>query len=681
MSDNKTQLKTSINSATAQLPAKFQQALALHQHGDLARAQVIYQEILDIQPQNFDALHLLGVIAGQTKDFARAVELIGEAIEIDPCNAAAYCNRGAALRELTQLDAALASYDRAIALKADYAVAHYNRGNVLRELDRMDAALASYDHAIAVKPSYAEALYNRGLVLQKLRRFDAALSSLNQAVAARPDYAEAYYNRGLVLQELKQSESALKSYDQAIALRPMDADAYCNRGIALKDLNRFEAALASHDRAIAIKPDCAEAYSNRGIVLNDLRQFDAARASYDQAISINPRYVEAYTNRGIALKELGQFDAALASHNQAIAIMPDCAEAYSNRGILFHEQNQVDAALASYDQAIAIKPDFAQAHENRAYTLLLSGDLENGFRDFEWRRTNKGAPGYIQARPLWLGKESIAGKTILLHGEQGLGDRIQFCRYAKLVANLGATVILEVESHLKTLFDRLEGDARVVERGSALPDFDYQCPLLSLPFAFQTTLSTIPADVPYLKSSPDKLRYWRAQLGEKTNLRVGLVWSGGFRPDQPELSSVNGRRNIPLAKLVSLKHPDIEFYSLQKGQPAESELAGLIASHWDGPDLVDLTHLLHDFSDTAALMEQLDLVISVDTSTAHLAGALGKPVWILNRFDTCWRWLLERTDSPWYPTATLYRQPTPGDWDDVVQRVRKDLINHRCDSR
>jgi len=657
-----------------QLPAKFQQALVLHRQGELARAQTIYREILDIEPRNFDALHLLGVIAGQTKDFERAVQFIGEAIEIDPCNAAAHCNRGAAFRELNRLDAALASYDRAIALKADYAVAHYNRGNVLKELEQLDAALASYNQAIAIKPSYAEALYNRGLVLQKLRRFDAALISLNLAVTAKSDYAEAYYNRGLVLQELKQSEPALKSYDQAIAVRPGDADAYCNRGIALKELKRFDEALASHDRAIAIKPDCAEAYCNRGAVLNELRRFDAALASYDQAISINPRYVEAYTNRGIALKELGQFEAALASHNQAIAIMSDCAEAYSNRGILFHEQNQLDAALASYNQAIAIRPDFAQAHENRAYTLLLSGDLENGFRDFEWRRTNKIAPASIRAKPLWLGKESIAGKTILLHGEQGLGDRIQFCRYAKQVTDLGATVILEVESHLKTLFERLEGVASVVERGSALPDFDYQCPILSLPFAFKTTLSTIPADVPYLKSSPDKASYWNAKLGEKRSLRVGLVWSGGFRPDQPELSSVNGHRNIPLTDLASLKHPDVEFYSLQKGQPAESELAELIASHWDGPHLVDFTDLLHDFSDTAALMEQLDLVISVDTSTAHLAGALGKPVWILNRFDTCWRWLLERTDSPWYPTATLYRQQTPGQWDGVVERVRKDLM-------
>ncbi|HVC44095.1 MAG TPA: glycosyltransferase family 9 protein, partial [Candidatus Binataceae bacterium] len=219
----------------------------------------------------------------------------------------------------------------------------------------------------------------------------------------------------------------------------------------------------------------------------------------------------------------------------------------------------------------------------------------------------------------------------------------------------------------------LEGVAQVAARGHALPEFDYYCPLMSLPLAFKTTLSSIPAQIPYLKADADKARRWQEKLGEKAKLRVGVVWSGGFRPDQPELWPVNNRRNIPLAKLASLRHADVEFYSLQKGQPAASELTDLLAQHWDGPPLIDFTDLLHDFSDTAALIEQLDLVIAVDTSTAHLAGAMGKPVWILSRFDNCWRWLLDRTDSPWYPTARLYRQASPGDWDQVIQRVAADL--------
>ena len=261
---------------------------------------------------------------------------------------------------------------------------------------------------------------------------------------------------------------------------------------------------------------------------------------------------------------------------------------------------------------------------------------------------------------------------MLLHAEQGLGDTLQFCRYVKWVAERGARVILEVQEPLTALLSGLEGAAQVVARGDALPAFDYYCALMSLPLAFKTTLGSIPAEVPYVRTSPEKQRFWQDTLGEKSKRRVGLVWSG-FRANQPELWALNNRRNIPLAKFASLKHPDIEFYSLQKGQPAQSELADLLAQGWRGPHLIDWTHLLEDFSDTAALIEQMDLVISVDTSTAHLAGALGKPVWILNRFDSCWRWLRERADSPWYPSARLYRQERYGDWDGVLQKVARDL--------
>jgi hypothetical protein len=242
------------------------------------------------------------------------------------------------------------------------------------------------------------------------------------------------------------------------------------------------------------------------------------------------------------------------------------------------------------------------------------------------------------------------------------------------VAAMGARVILEVQRPLKSLLATIDGAAQVIGSGDSLPAFDFYSSLMSLPAALRTTLATVPAHVPYLKSNAEKRLIWKEKLGETAKRRVGLVWSGGFRPDQPELWSVNRRRNIPLAKLAPLKHPGIEFYSLQKGQPAESELSDLVAGMWDGPHLVDFTHLLHDFSDSAALMDQMDLVISVDTSMAHLAGALGKPVWLLNRFDSCWRWLLDRTDSPWYPTLRLYRQEILGDWDGVVDKVRRDLV-------
>lgn len=625
---------------TAQLSDKLRQANALHQTGQLYGARAIYEEILRIQPRHFDALHLLGVVAAQTQDPRRAVKLIDKAIRIDPSNASAHCNKGTALQALKQWDAALACYGRAIALRPDYATAHCNQGIVLGELKRFTTALASYDRAIAVNPDLAEAYSNRGNVLAELGRPDEALESYGRAIAIHSDYAEAWFNQGNLL----------------------------------KKLGRFADALASYDRAIAIRPRYAEAHANRGGVLCELKEWDAAVTGYDRAIALKVDYAEAHYNRGNVLNDAGQLGEALASYDRAIAARSDYAEAHANRGLLLKQLQRHDEALASFGRAIAIKRDLAEAHFNRATLWLLTGDFERGWRDYEWRwavepRQDRRA----FAQPLWLGAESLVDKTILLHSEQGLGDTLQFCRYAKSVADLGARVVLEVPAALTTLMAGLEGVTHLVTRGEALPAFDYHCPLMSLPLAFNTTLSTIPARAPYLKSPRDKVLYWRDRLGERRKARVGLVWSGGFRADEPEHWSLNARRNVPLAKLAALRHPQVEFYSLQKGQRAESELAELAANGWEGPQLVDFTAELNDFSDTASLMENLDLVISIDSAAAHLAGALRKPLWIMNRFDSCWRWLLDRTDSPWYPSVRLYRQESAGDWDGVAQRLKADL--------
>ena len=587
--------------------AKLQEALALHQKGELARARAKYEQILAMQPGHADALHLLGVIEYQTKNPARAVELIGRALELDPANAVAHCNLGCAQQELREFEAARGSYDRALAIDSRYADAYYNRGNLLRELGAWDAALSSYDKCLGLTPEFAAAHCNRGAVLDKLGQPDAALASYDRAVAINSDFAEAHHNRGNILQKLRQPEAALAGCERAIALNPGFAEAHCDRGVVLHELRRFDEALQSCNRAIALKPDYAAAYSNRGAVL--------------------------------------------------------------------HERKELTAALASYEQAIALDGDFAQAHLNKSLTYLLAGDLEQGWREHEWRwRNESGVKAQRRfAQPLWLGEESIAGKTILLHAERGLGDTIQFCRYVRLVAERNATVILEVQGPLKELLSGLEGTSQVLARGEPLPAFDYHCPLLSLPLAFKTTLATIPMRNSYINSDPAKCLEWQKRLGAPAGLRVGLVWSGGFRPNEPEFWSVNRRRNIPLAKLASLNHPGIEFFGLQKGQEAEAELADMIARPWDGPRIMDWGALLRDFSDTAALIEHLDLIISVDTSTAHLAGAMGKPVWLLNRFDSCWRWLLDRSDSPWYPTLRVYRQERAGDWDSVLRRVRFDL--------
>ena len=536
------------------------------------------------------------------------------------------------------------------------------------------------------------------LTLTLSQAFGRAISAFNagklveaeklcqQVVNAKRDHFGALHLLALVQSYLGKREMALANYDGALALSPGSAEALSNRGLTLHELKRFDEAMASYDRALALRPNFAAGHYNRGNTLNALNRLEEALASFDRALALRPDYVEAHHNRGNTLKGLRRFEEALASYDRALALQPNLPEALSNRGLTLRELQRFEEALASYDRAVKLRPDFAEAHNNEAWCRLLIGDFDRGWEKNEWRWKTEQLKNARRnfTQPLWRGSNEIAGKTILLHAEQGFGDTIQFCRYVPLVLKCGARVVLEVPKPLHALMSTLPGDAQIVSRGDPLPEFEYQCPLMSLPLAFKTTLSNIPANIPYLKTIPDKSHFWRRKLGASDKLRVGLVWSGGFRPNQPELWHVNQRRNIPLAKFAPLKHTDIEFYSLQKGQPAETELAEMIRHKWDGPHIVDFTSLLNDFSDTAALVENLDLVISVDTSAAHLAGAIGKPAWILNRFDTDWRWLLDRTDSPWYPTVKLYRQETVGNWDVVIQRIKDDLIalaKMQCDKQ
>jgi tetratricopeptide (TPR) repeat protein len=619
----------------ADLIAKLRRAFALHQQGDLGGAQTLYQEVLRLQPDQVDALHGAGLVAAQRGDPRGAVELIGRALELDPRNAAALCNRGLALREIRELDAALSDYDRAIEIQADFAEVYSNRGVVLLELQRLDAALASCDRAIAINPQLAEA----------------------------------YSNRGDVLKELNQLNEALDSYDEAIKRKPDLAEAYSNRANVLKELNRLDAALDSCNRAIEIRVDFAEAHSNRADVLWRLNRLDEALESCARALSIDPNLAQAHCNRGAVLSELGRLRTALASYDRAIAIDPGYAQAHSNRGHVLQKLGQLDGAVRDYDKAIAIDPQLAVAHFNRSTALLLSGDFDKGLGGYEWRWKSEFGKSFEELgrfhQPRWTGKEAISGKTILLHSEQGLGDALQFCRYAPLVAESGAKVILEAPESLATLLRNLEGVSQIVANGKPLPHFDYQCPLLSLPLAFGTRLDTIPAPGRYLHADPSKVAEWRARLGAKTKPRIGLVFSGN--PNHRN----DARRSVALADLIRYLPADFEYFCLQT-EVRDSDVRTLEAcpmvSHFRA-------ELEAGFHETAALCECLDLVISVDTSVAHLSGALGRKTWILLPRVPDWRWLLDRSDSPWYPTMTLFRQERRDDWTGVLGQLGSRLAS------
>jgi tetratricopeptide (TPR) repeat protein len=531
-----------------------------------------------------------------------------------------------------------------------------------------------YDRAVSEDPTFA-----RAVALHRRGDIASAEQLYRQILRLQPRHAGALHLMGAIHVQRGELTEALVACEAAAAINPTNAAVQQTLGDALHDLKRYPQAIAAYDRCLALDPGCFVAWSNRGSALLRSRRFDQAVASYDRALATSPRQLaNPYLNRGAALQELGSFDAALASFDQAIAADPAVAAAHANRGCTLDCLGRPQEALASCERAIALGPDYVAAHLNRAIALLRLGRFPEGWAEYEWRWRNTESALCRDRRrsfvPLWLGRESLAGKTILLHSEQGYGDTLQFCRYVRLVRERGAKVVLEAQSGLERLLGRLEGVAQVISRDEPAPDVDFQCPLMSLPLAFGTTLATIPSGQRYLTGEPELVERWRLRLGERRGFRVGLVWSGGFRPNEPEYWSANARRNIGLQSLSELDHPGIEYVSLQKGQPAQAEPQGLLRRGWSGPRLFDPTRELTDFADTAALIENLDLVIAVDTATAHLAAALGKPTWILSRFDGCWRWLLNRSDSPWYPSVRLFRQQAPGTWDEVVRQVRAELF-------
>ncbi|MEO8023383.1 tetratricopeptide repeat protein [Polaromonas sp.] len=635
--------------------AKLAAALALHQQGQLDQAAMLYQEILQAQPQHFEALQLLATIALQQKSPEAAVSLFDQALAINPRHPSALNNRGNALRDLKRPADALESYDRALKIKPDYAEALSNRGAALRDLNRSAEALESCDRALAIKPGFADALSNRGAALQDLKRLkeepDAA-----QGLAAKLAAALTLHQQGRL-------DQAAVLYHEILQSQPRHVEALQLLATIALQQRHPQAAVALFDQALAINPRHPSALNNRGNALRDLKRPAEALASYDGALKIKPDYVQALSGRGNALHDLSRHDEALASFDQALKIKPDYADALNNRGNVLQHLKRPGEALKGFERALQIRPDYAEAHWNEGLCRLLMGDFAGGWPKYEWRW--KREPGSSSLRnfsqALWLGHEKLEGKTILLHAEQGLGDTIQFCRYARQVAAQGARVVLEVQPPLKPLLKDLEGVSQVLGRGEQLPDFDVHCPLMSLPLAFQVNLGSI-TGLAYLHSDPEKLDAWQARLGDTRQKKVGLVWSGSA--GHPHDHS----RSLALEDMRALVTPQLGYYCLQKEwRPAEPP--ALVSA--SGIEV--LGNSLKDFSDTAAVVALMDLVITVDTSVAHLAGAMGKDVWILLPFSPDWRWLLDRSDSPWYSSARLFRQPALGDWASVLMQVQAAL--------
>ncbi len=578
-----------------------------------------------------------------------------------------------------QLAQAKAVYIQVLKVNPGQADALHLLGLIAHQVGQDAIAVETIGRAIEIEPRIALYRCSLGNALKGLGRFGEAKDAYAGAIRLTPDFAEAHYNLGTVLAVLGCVHDAAAAYGAAIRLKPDFAEAHYNLGMILLQLGQLERAAAAYRHAIRSKPDYAEAYGNLGKTLHELGLPAEALAAYDAAIRIKPDLAEAHANRGNVLRMLGRLADAADAHGEAIRLKPDFAEPHYNLGNTLKALGRSDEAIDAYNHAIRASPGFAEAHVNLGMELLLAGNLPRGWAEYDWRLRQ--ASPLLQPRtfskPQWRG-ENLNGQRILLHAEQGLGDTIQFCRYVPLVAARGGVVTLEVPRPLVRLLSGLPGVTRLIAAGDPIPAFDVQCSLMSLPLAFETAIDTIPQHMSYLAAKADTVSSWRTRLGPKSRRRVGLVWSGGFRPDQPELDAVNRRRNIPLPLIGQLNHPGIDFISLQKGEPAEGELIAMRDVLWPEGNVYNAAPAIGDFQDTAGLIENLDLVISVDTSTAHLAAAMGKPVWLLNRFDSCWRWLEDREDSPWYPSLRLFRQTRPGDWRGVMQRVGAALASCYC---
>ena len=575
--------------------------------------------------------------------------------------------RALSLQRAGQFEQAVRLYRQVLQVHPTHFDAAHMLGAVLLQLGRFDEAERQLRRALQIAPRSPEARNNLGLALRYLDRFEEAVWAFDRAIALRPGYAQAYCNRGNALRLQGRLEPALESYDRAVTLDPASADAFYNRGGVLEEMQLWDDAVASYENALALKPNFPQALNNLGNSLFNLTRYEEALDKFNRALTLAPPNADALTNRGNVLREMRQFPAALADHNAALALNPLSVESFNNRGSVYREVGRFDEALSDYRHALQLNPDHVGARANLALTELLLGDWARGFEGYELRFRKWKNRVFIpdNGAATWRG-EILTGKNILLYGEQGFGDAIQFIRYVPHLLARGARVTVMCDRRLHRLFSTVASGVEFI--GSTEPGraFDFQIALMSLPRVLAIRPETLRSQVPYLRAEAGRCEYWRLRLGEQ-GFKVGLAWQGN------PAGSIDNGRSIPLREFAPLSKIDrVRIISLQKNYGSEQLLSLPPGMTVERPGF-DFDEGNDAFIDTAAIMANLDLVITSDTSIAHLAGALARPVWIALKYVPDWRWLTKRSDSPWYPTARLFRQTKLDDWEGVVSEVTEAL--------
>jgi tetratricopeptide (TPR) repeat protein len=692
---------SAIDARAAQLlPRIMSEALEHVKNGDGAKAVACLNSHGGVALGNELACNLLGLIHASAGEDAKALAAFDRALALRPNNVDVMANRALILQRLGEFEAAIGAHDAVLAARPDDAPTRYNRGAAAHLLGRAEEALADYDRALSSRPDYREALVGRAIVLAELGRCEEALASCDVALRFEPADAVTHYNRADLLRRLGRDDEALAAYGEALRYHPDYTDALCGCAVILNRQGRFDEALASCTRALRgapkhfaalfnqanifyaagriqeacasfdaaaeLRPEDPDVLSNRAASLLELGRLPEALVSCDEALRHRPNFPEAFSNRGNILQKLQRFDEAVLAYDAALALRPSYVEALCGRGVGLKELARFDEALASFDAALRANPAHAHSQNNCGALLLLQGDFERGWEDYEsrWLKENLPVNALPRTFPQWKG-EPLGGKRMLVLDEQGLGDVIQFCRYLPKLAEAGADVTFICRKHLHRLLRSLAGNIRLVDAPIVGESFDYEIPLVSLPKAFGARQDNILAQLPYLHAEPELVRHWAERIGQD-GLRIGISWQGNPNLKADTARSLALQCFAPLARI-----PGVRLVSLQKNSGAKQLGNGTafpvetLGDEFDaGPDA---------FVDTAAVMAGLDLIITCDTSIAHLGGALGKPVWVALKSVPDWRWMLEREDTPWYPQMRLFRQKRRGDWDEVFTRMAQEL--------
>jgi tetratricopeptide (TPR) repeat protein len=647
-------------------------ALRFHQQGQLADAERLYRQVLDLDPHHADSLHLLGVLAHQVGRNDVAVELISKAIARDRRPAAFHSNLGTALQALGRLEEARACYEQALAINPNLAEAQMNLGAIFEAQGKHQEAEASFRRALRVNPNLAEAHVNLGNMLQAQGKLEEAVASQARAMALKPDFAEACFNHANALQALGRLEEAASSYQRALALKPDRAEYHGNLANTLLAMGRLEDAEACYRQALALRPDYAEASYNFGNLRNAQNKLEEAATCYCRAIELKPQLAEAHYNLGNTLHMLDRLEESTASFERALALRPDYAAAHYNLGCVFEDLGRLPEALASMGCALEFQPDYPQARFGHALVQLRCADFAAGWRNYEhrWQSPDHDTPRRAYAQPLWTGEKLESGR-LLLWGEQGIGDEIQFAGLIPDALRTGNQVTLDCDPRLQTLFARSFPQIEVVSgcKPAEAPEHEIaaQLPIGSLPGLFRASEAAFAATVsPYLKADPAERELLRSGYKDG-RLLAGLAW---YTKNQ----KTGRKRSIALQDFAPFfALPGIRWISLQYGDFNELEQQAAAA---DAPLVIDRSvDQLASIDRFAAQVAALDLVVTIDNSTAHMAGALGLPVCLLLPFAADWRWLEGRADTPWYPTLRLFRQPRLGDWQSVLSDVVCTLKN------